>query len=175
MSSDELIKLKKELEKKCISLTKFLINYCGIYNEEIYNIKISHQDIKELMPELKRVSFESLIGNKSSFYTGSIIPVKDCYGNVVPYVNPMLEIEVIKEIDCEPIDDNFDLDNLDIDGELSKYDLVKLCRVLKEHNKYREYREAHKLLKNTKEEKVKKYKKRKTDLIMKGRGEKDEY
>lgn len=175
MSKDELIKLKKELQDRCISLTKFLINYCGIYNEEIHNIKISHQDIKELMPEIKRVSFESLLGNKSSFYTGSIISVKDCYGNVVPYVNPMLEIEVTVEIDCELNEEKFSLEEVVIDENLSNYELVKLCRILKEHHKQKEYREAHNLLKRNKGTKIKKYKREKDNLKMKGRGENDEY
>ena len=175
MSKEELKKLKKELENNCISLTKFLINYCGIYNEEIHNIKISHHDIKELLPEIKRVSFESLLVNKNSFYTGDIIPVKDCYGNVVPYVNPMLEIDVAVEIDCEKVEHEHLLDDIIIDEDLSSYELVKLCRLFKEYNKKREYRIAHKLLKKEKTDSVKQYKKRKDNLIMKGRENNEEY
>lgn len=173
MSKEDLINLKKELEKKCISLTKFLINYCGIYNDEIYNIKISHQDIKKLMPNLKRVSFESLLTNKKSFYIGDIIPVKDCYGNVVPYINPMIEYSIATEIDCEVTEHSQKIEEVTIDENLSNYELVKLCRILKEHHKNREYREAHRLLKKNKDEKVKKYKKEKDNLIMEGRREND--
>lgn len=175
MSKEELKKLKKELENSCISLTKFLINYCGIYNEQIHNIKISHQDIKELLPEIRRVSFESLLGNKNSFYTGDIIPVKDCYGNVVPYINPKLEIEVTLEIDCEKIEEEHLVDEVDINEDLSCYELVKLCRLFKEYNRKREYRLAHKFLKNEKNDSVKQYKKRKDILIMKGREKNEEY
>ena len=53
MNKKELISLKKELEKNCISLTKFLISYCGITNKDIHSMKISHQDITKLMPQLK--------------------------------------------------------------------------------------------------------------------------
>ena len=173
VNKDDLINLKKELETRCISLTKFLINYCGIYNDEIHNIKISHQDIKTLMPNLKRVSFESLLNNKKSFYIGDIIPVKDCYGNVVPYINPMIEYNVAAEIDCEATKCCEKLEEITIDETLSNYELVKLCRLLKEHHKTREYREAHKLLKKNKDENVKKYKRQKNILIMEGRREHD--
>lgn len=173
MSKDELMNLKKELEKRCISLTKFLINYCGIYNDEIHNIKISHQDIKSLMPNLKRVSFESLLNNKKSFYIGDIIPVKDCYGNVVPYINPMIEYDFVVEIHCEVTECDENLEEINIDESLSNYELVKLCRLLKEHHKNREYREVQKLLRRNKPEKVKKYKREKDNLIMEGRREHD--
>jgi len=103
MCKEDLINLKKDLEKNCISLTKFLINYCGIYSDDMHNIEISHSDIKELMPQLKRVSFESLLKNKNGFYTGNIIPVKDCCGNVVPYINPMLKVDELSQINCEKI------------------------------------------------------------------------
>ena len=173
MSKEELIKLKKELEKRCISLTKFLINYCGIYNDEIYNIKISHQDIKSLMPNLKRVSFESLLNDKKSFYIGDIIPVKDCYGNVVPYINPMIEYNVAAEIDCEVKERCKQLEEITIDENLNNYELARLCRLLKEYHKNREYREIRRLLKRNKDEKVKKYKREKDNLIMEGRREHD--
>ena len=173
MNKNELIKLKKELEKRCISLTKFLINYCGIYNDGLHNIKISHQDIKSLIPNLKRVSFESLLNNKKSFYIGDIIPVKDCQGNVVPYINPMIEYDIAVEFDCKVTEHFEKLEEITIDESLSNYELAKLCRLLKEHHKNREYREVQKLIKKNKDDKVKKYKKEKDNLIVEGRREYD--
>ena len=174
MSKEDLINLKKELGNNCISLTKFLINYCGIYNDEIYNIKISHKDIKELVPQLKRVSFESLLQNKNGFYTGEIIPVKDCCGNVVPYINPMLEIDELLQINCEKIKEET-VTKINPNKKSCIYELAKLCRYYKVHNKLKEYRITHKLLEIKKDSNVKQYKKKKDNLIMKGRGMYDEY
>lgn len=174
MNKQELKKLRKDLERNCISLTKFLMSYCGIYNEDIHNAKVSHHDVKELMPHVKRVSFESLLQNKDSFYTGNIIPVKDCHGNVVPYVNPMLENDIQFEIDCE-IENECDFQNIVLNEDMSTYELANICKMFKEHNMQKEYRAAYRMLKEKKEPKVKQYKKRKSNLIIEGRGLNEEY
>ena len=160
MDKKELKSLKKELEKNCISLTKFLISYCGTTNKDIYSMKISHQDISKLMPQLKRVSFESLLDDRDSFYIGNIIPVKDCYGNVVPYVNPKIEHDIIMEFDCEVTEDKKMLDAV-ISEDLSTYELIKLCKYYKTHNRLKEYRMVCKLL--NKNNCAKKYKKKKNN------------
>lgn len=164
MNKEELKRLKKDLEENCISLTKFLINYCGVYNEDIHNIKIGHKDVKKILPQLKRVSFESLLQNRDSFYIGEIIPVKDYYGNIVPYVNPMLEFDDTLDVDCDIVEQNDTLQNITIDENLNKYELAKLCRYFKKHNMKKEYRIAHKLLKEEKRSKVKQYKREKYNL-----------
>lgn len=164
MNKENLKRLKKDLEKNCISLTKFLINYCGIYHKDIHDMKISHQDVKELMPGLKRVSFESLLENKDSFYIGDIIPVRDSYGNIVPYENPMLEFDDTLNIDCDIEEKNDELENITISDNLNKHELVNLCRYFKKHNMKKEYRKAYKLLKEEKRNKVKQYKREKIDL-----------
>lgn len=174
MNKQELKKLRKDLERNCISLAKFLVSYCGIYNEDIHSAKISHHDVKELMPHIKRVSFDSLLENKDSFYIGDIIPVKDCYGNVVPYINPMLENDIQFDVFCE-IEKEEEFENIIITENMSKYELVELCKKFKEHNMQKEYRAAYRMLKEKKEPKVKQYKKRKKSLIMEWRGLNEEY
>lgn len=174
MNKEDLINLKIELESKCISLTKFLINYCGIYNENIHNIKISHKDIKELVPNLKRVSFDSLLRNKTGFYTGDIIAVKDSFGNVIPYLNPMIEINEILNFDCKEIKEN-SVSEEKLNDNLCAYELAKLCKYFKLHNKLKQYRDVRKLLEQEKDNGVKQYKKKRDILIMKGREENDEY
>lgn len=164
MDKESLKILKKDLENNCISLTKFLINYCGIHNENIHNIKITHDDIKKLIPELKRVSFDILLKNKNSFYVGAVIPVKDCCGNIVPYINPMLEFADLLELECDIVEENDRLENITIDENLNKYELVNLCRYFKKHNMRKEYRKTYKLLKEAKKDKVKQYKREKIDL-----------
>jgi len=174
MCKEDLINLKKDLEKNCISLTKFLINYCGIYSDDMHNIEISHSDIKELMPQLKRVSFESLLKNKNGFYTGNIIPVKDCCGNVVPYINPMLKVDELSQINCEKIKEE-KVVKLDPNKKPSIYELAKLCKYYKVHNKLKEYRTTHKLLEKQKEDSNAKQYKKKRYNAMRGRDIYDEY
>jgi len=170
----ELENLKKEMKSMCISLQKFLINYCGIYNEKIYDIKITHQDIKELMPQIKRISFEELLKNKKDLYVGNIIAVKDSLGNVVPYVNPMLELNEISQIYCKEYKEEEIIPDIIFDKKLCLYDLVKVCRYYKVHNKLKEYRIAHKLLEEENTS-TKQYKKKREKLMMKGRDNYEEY
>ena len=175
MSSEEIKKLNKEMENMCISLKKFLILYCGIFNEEIHNIKLSHQDIKELMPYIKRVSFEKILKNKTWLYSGDVIAVKDSYGNLAPYMNPMLEVSFPIEFDCEIAKEDKDIEDLLLDDNLNFYELRKLCKYYKEHNKLKEYRIAYRLLKEQKGSNKVLYKKKRDNLIMEGRLENDEY
>ena len=74
---NEIRKYEKELRKNSVTLTKFLISYCGINESKLKDSKISHKDLKELMPNLKRVSFEWLMDNKGLVDVGNIIPVID--------------------------------------------------------------------------------------------------
>ena len=170
----EVENLKKEMKKVCISLQKFLINYCGIYSDRIHDIKITHQDIKELMPQIKRISFEDLLKCKKELYIGNIIAVKDSLGNIVPYVNPMLELKEISQIYCEKYEEEVTIPELISDKNLNIYDLVTFGRYFKTHNKLKEYRIVRKLLEEQKKG-VKQYKKRREKLIMKGRDNYEEY
>lgn len=170
MNKEQLIKLKKELEGENISLAKFLMNYCGIYNKKIYALKISHQDIKKLIPGLKRVSFDYLQNNIHELFNGNVIAVKDSFGNIVPYVNPKLDIEKMREITCkECIEEN--LPEKEVNECLSTYELTEICRAFRK-NKGTEYRQASQLLKNRKC-KVKSYKKKKDKLMMEGKDSND--
>lgn len=115
------------------------------------------------MPQLKRVSFESLLDDKNSFYTGNIIPVKDCYGNIVPYVNPMVSYDIVVDINCGVTEEEILIDIVN-DHNLNSYELAKLCKYYKAHNKLKEYRIVNKLLKERKGTRVKQYKKKKNNF-----------
>lgn len=173
--------LEKELKGICISLRKFLILYCNVYDETIYNKKMSHNDVKTLIPDLRRVSFQSLIGNKRSLYTGSIVAVMDSYGNVLPYIAPKIQDDFLPQFYDYKLDLTYDcdkknkLEEIIISEDLSRYELVLLCKYYKNNNRIGEYRIANKLLKMKKGGKVKKYKKEKFNLEMKGREEIEEY
>ena len=159
----ELRNLQKFLKSNCISLEKFLIIYCNIECDSLLEIKLSHKDIKELIPNLKRVSFESLCSDIRTLYTGEVIAVKDSQGNVIPYVCPeQMEksyptIEDCKEKELDEIDD------LIFNSDLNRYELSVICSKLKKYKKLKQYRIANKLLK-LKKGKVKKSKMEKCKL-----------
>ena len=117
-----------------ISLEKFLNQFCNIYNNNLYKIK--HKDIKQLMPEIKRCSFEFLKNNPELQSNGSIILVKDITGNIIPYLKPIILInedasQVYMTIEKEK-------DNID---ELSKHELIELLHRTRNKKKSKEIRE----------------------------------
>ncbi len=84
---------KKEI-RKCykMDLRHFLVNYCGLDNEELISelCNLSHKELKEVATlygiNLIRTSFEYV--TKEQIMTGMIIYVSDALGNLAPYVNP---------------------------------------------------------------------------------------
>ena len=159
---NDLKKLEKDLDENSISLKKFLILYCGISASSLDNIRLSHNDIKILMPNLKRSSFEYLLNNMKNLYVGKVIAVKDAYGVVLPYVCPKIE-----EISNPTIiaNNNNELGKIEINKDLKLYQLCLLSKKLKKFKKYREYRNATKLIKTKVDYKAKQYKKEKKFLI----------
>ncbi len=183
----ELKKVITELLNKNLymKITKFLTTYCGV-NERIINKKpVSHRDISFLLPDLKRVSYDDALNNIEAFYKGELIIVIDSYGNIAPYVTPIIDNKNINyendeeysEIDIEIYVENKDCDIVKdaiLDENLSRYELAILCRYYKENQQYSKYRVARELLKLKKdEENVENYKNKKLQLRMKGREEDD--
>lgn len=145
--------LRKDFDQ-IISLKKFLSVYCGIENEYLYKQKISHQDIKELLPEIKRCSFEYVYKHKNEVMIGTIILVEDCFNCIIPYFSP-LEIKMgqpnvsVEENKVSKkqmiIEEAISMENL------SRYELSELCKYYKRTKNAAKYRAAHKLLKEKKE------------------------
>ena len=134
---------KKTNKDMIITMPEFLYNYLGI--EDINIFEITHEDIKIILPDVKRSSFEEINKNYISIYNGDVILVKDKKGKTLPYYNPLryLDIEAIDmEIIARPTFDNEDSKQVDIES-LTNYELKKeyikdkrqhkyaLCRVLK--------------------------------------------
>ncbi len=171
----------EELLNNSISIKKFLIVYCGVPPHIIIDKKISHSDVKKLIPDIKRIGNDAVKDDKKKIYVGDIVVVKDSYGNLAPYVIPQMnnsinndDIYIESEIDPYNQEQNVEkelineLINEDL-NKLSRYELVELCRFCKKHKKIGEYRIINKYLKLKKEKDVKTYKKEKLKLTMKGR------
>lgn len=168
-------KIEKELKKISISLNKFFILYCEITEEIIFNTKMSHKDIKLLFPNLRRISFELAYKNKNLLAMGKIIIVEDSFGNIAPYIAPDI-LPMNQILSLKNKEEQNKIENVIINENLSKYELVLLCRYYKNHNKYEEYCIANRLLKKKKEAcKVKVYKNKKDGLKEKERQEYEEF
>lgn len=74
------------MQLKSISLNKFLKLYLGIENDVLK--KMTHCDVKILLPELCRCSFEYAYENCEMILRGDIIIVSDAKGTIVPYLKP---------------------------------------------------------------------------------------
>lgn len=168
-------KLESELEGLCISLHKFLVLYYGISDEVVSKIDmISHKDASILIPSIMTYDVYNYT-NIEDLYIGGVIAVIDSYGKIELYIPPRNnDLVPFCDYDYKEIvnKENFRLENLLINENLSKYDLVLLCRYYRKNNRIKEYRIANKLLKE-KVLSIKKYKKKKIELIMRGREEDD--
>ena len=157
MKQNEQIKrLKREMKDNSISIRKFLILYFGV--DVKCADELSHRDVKELIPQTRRISYENLLDNKRKMYTGEIISVKDCFGEVIPYIKPNLEpIYSSVIVNCK----KKCKDNLKFNDGLNTYELSILCKKYKLLKRFKDYRKAYKLLKSKKEkprvQKIKKY------------------
>ena len=132
MKDKDISKLIFEMKKNSISLKKFLIVYCGLYNENMVNSNLSHKDIKILLPEIRRISFEKLVSNRYMLYNGEVIAVKDSNDSVLPYINPKLKIDEISYYDCECDQRIEDVIPSNIE-DLNIYSLEKLLKESKDN------------------------------------------
>jgi len=139
----------RELEKQyAISLKSFLVVFCGIYNETLLTQKVSHDDIRHLFPELKKVGFDYISKNLNEIYVGNIILVRDSFGFIAPYKKPLIEeyiempnIEIIETKREKIIEEVVNLENL------SLYELSELGKKYKDENRLTEYRKVCRLIK----------------------------
>lgn len=168
--------LLKNLEKNnSISLKKFLISYCCISNNALLNSKIAHKDIKFLLPDLKRFSYEYMLENLKDLYVGNIVLVEDCYGNFAPYLNPKIEEydDIIIEYEEHQENDRFEL-AVELEN-LNLYELAELAKKYREDKRMTEYRKVCRIIKSKKDPSIEIYHKKKEKIILKGSDDNDKY
>ena len=140
------IKNLKCYERMEITMAEFLYLYCGKSDQRFF--KVTHDDVKVLMPHLKRTSFDHALSNSNLIYTGDIILVRDCRKNIAPYISPFRKetLEII-EINDELIKEETHIEKEEYNiKELSNYKFktifklerksnfsgkYKICRVIK--------------------------------------------
>lgn len=84
--SSKVRNLKCYIDKQ-ISLPDFLYNFCGVCDSNVFSM--THSDLKKLIPDLERTSYDNVFYNSNMIYDGSILLVRDCKKNVIPYFNPL--------------------------------------------------------------------------------------
>jgi len=133
------------LAKESITIESFLANYLGIRDNNTLSNKISHKDIKALLPTLVRTSFDYILDNPDLIYDGDILLVEDDYGSVVPYFNPSYvyeETEFIGEYSEErPKEEIPNINDMDI-TTLSNYELQKLLHIYEQNGIRSAYRKV---------------------------------
>ncbi len=151
---------------KSIDLISFLESYYGIVNNDLKVNKLTHKDIKILLPNIKRMSFFELEKDKSLIYNGEVIMVHDCNCNILPYINPHLKVNILfDEYDCYSEKENIYFDEMMLDN-LSKDELLKLRKKLKKNGQYFEQKVVTNAIRNKKDPKIKQYKRDKMKLRM---------
>lgn len=114
-------------EEYTITLAKFLSRFKFIKGRDLK--KITHEEVKELFPEIKRTTFEEVERHKELLCTGKYILVNDGK-KIIPYIVPELDIENTdyQELNREKSPEiNVDDNNYDF-SKLSEYELRQLLR-----------------------------------------------
>ena len=161
--------VSKVLSDNCIDMKRFLTMF-NLCDYSVLNLKISHKDIKELIPGLKRMGFDELGKRIESIYTGDVIAVKDSYGRIVPYINPnLLNVELYGIVHGEREKCNIEVKKVIKEKSLKIYQLKKIGKLLAQHGRYKAYktikREVRKRVYSDLEKaKVKRYKREKRML-----------
>jgi len=155
-----------------LTISKFMSNYYNIKSKELN--KLTHEDLKEIFPELIGVSFSDI--TDESVFTGEVLLVVDSDNIILGYLNPFLkdyeehyetyeknsDVHILFGIDDEIVSIG-EIDE-EILNRLSLYELRELRRAAKKSKKHKAQRlvqtelyfrkENH----NTKHEKQEKFK-----------------
>lgn len=88
--------LIRNFNKSIMSIGTFLNYFCNIRDEngiEYYNI--THLDVKELFPYIKRSSYHFALKNPDLIRNGNILLVKDYNSRTIPYYRPTIFSEIV--------------------------------------------------------------------------------
>ena len=149
--------MKNKSNKDSIGIKKFLKIYFGIIDEVLLNSKITHKDLRILIPELKRLPYKYTFKNNEKILSGEIVLVCDDKGTIIPYLSPIPEFDINENYDFHTKKDNEELFEEVINCEdFNTYQLSELCKKYKKDHRIREYRATYRVLKQKKQQKSKK-------------------
>jgi len=149
-----------------VDLISFLCNYYGIVSDSLKNNKLSHIDVKILFPNIIHIGFKELKRNYHKIHNDDVILVRDYKGEVLPYINPRLDIDKFISIVPMKIDnEKIDISDIELD-KLSKDELLKLRKKLKKNQKNRDENVIVREIRRKKNHQIIKYKTKKCMLRM---------
>lgn len=125
-----------------ISLAKFLARYYNLTGKDLK--KIRHEDVKELFPDVRRISFEDLRKKPQLLALGIVLLVNDGH-RTIPYFAPELTLKETEynEINREAIPSTIN-DRFYNYSELNERELRNL--LVRKKNSYRNQKAARKEL-----------------------------
>ncbi len=106
-----------------ITVADFIYQMYGITGDKIRNL--THKELMNLFPKLRRVSFE-VANDNNLLYIGNIILVRDRTGIVLPYVRNFSE-ETFTELKIESNQKQEKLEEQNC-SELTNYELIQYKR-----------------------------------------------
>ena len=110
----------------CISLSKFLSRFANLKGRNL--TKMTHDEVAELLPDLKRLPFEMVENDPSLLYMGKAILVDDGK-RTIPYEIPKLTLEDIKQFEVYRVQEKPNVTTHVTDYTvLSDYELRMLLR-----------------------------------------------
>lgn len=131
------------MKHSSISLSKFLSRYVCLDGVDLS--KVTHEQVKQLFPYLKRSSFEYVDKHPEDVRRGVIVMVSDKY-HTIPYYVPTLSEDLSKKQEFKmEFDEVVEKDDTHYDyASMSVYELRKLLNT--KFNSYRNSREARREL-----------------------------
>lgn len=76
---------QKDLTQQSISIERFLSNILGVKVEELLRAHLTHEDLKEMFPKLKRESIAKVLDDPSLLTAGKVVYVTDSLNRTIPY------------------------------------------------------------------------------------------
>ena len=142
------------LENESITMKAFLARILGVGDNGLLSDRITHDDLKAMMPNLVRTSFSFVIDNPEVIINGEVFLVTDSKGKTIPYVNPKILADraefygdYSQQRRKEPIPNIKDIDL----PSLSIYELRQLLAIYSKHGIYSAYRKVHEELSSRKD------------------------
>lgn len=80
-------KKQEDLRQNSISIERFLSNILGVKVEELLRAHLTHEDLKQILPNLKRASIAQVLDDPCMVATGKVILVTDSTHRCLPYKN----------------------------------------------------------------------------------------
>ena len=135
----------KGLTSQSMSMSFFLMRIMGIHNEALAREEITHRELAQIFPNLKRTGYDYILDNPQVVYNGDVILVRDATDAVVPYIIPE-HLKNLSDLGMDDVMDNEEWDSISSEDwvtykeptpniqdydlkSMSIYDLEKLLKI----------------------------------------------